>query len=115
MELKDYVSQTLIQIIEGVEAAQEIAKAKGAIINGQGMVFARGQNSGSYHNSFDGRVYQPIEFDVAITTMESDNAKGGFGIFVGPIGAGVQGQTGSQNSSQNNIKFSIPLALPRQN
>lgn len=33
MDLKDFVSETLKEIIEGVKDAQEFAKEKGAIIN----------------------------------------------------------------------------------
>ncbi len=35
MEFKDYISQTLTQLIEGVRNAQEFAKEHGAIIKGK--------------------------------------------------------------------------------
>ena len=52
-----------------------------------------------------GQLTRNIEFDVVVTTSESDTAKGGFGIFVGPVGAGLQGQDGFQNRSMNHLKL----------
>lgn len=55
-----------------------------------------------------------LEFDVAVTTQEDSKTKGGIGIFVGSIGIGAQGQSGTSLSEINRIKFKVPLALPEQ-
>ena len=85
MELKDFVSGTMKHIIEGVIDAQQYAKEVNAKINPEGLVnnkniiWDRGGNAG-----------QLLEFDIAVTTSEGDQYKGGLGIFVGPVGLGTQ-------------------------
>ena len=99
MELRDFVAETLKQIIDGVKLAQEHAKDAGAAINPPSPAH---------------RAPQFIEFDVAVTTTEGDQIKGGAGVFVGPVGLGTQAQSEATSSAVNRIKFSIPLLLPCQ-
>jgi len=40
-------------------------------------------------------IIQNVEFDVAISITETDDSKGGIGVFAGAFGIGVQGSTGS--------------------
>jgi hypothetical protein len=111
MELKDFVSETLKQIIEGVRAAQEAAMQTGAQINPTGLTPAK---AGSEMYSPRGQVAQLISFDVSVTTTETDKAKGGVGIFVGGVGVAVQGASGFQNTAANRIQFAVPVVLPQQ-
>jgi hypothetical protein len=114
MKLQDYISETLKQIILGVKDAQEFAKDQGAIINGQDWdVYSSSATYLVYHDQYSGPI-QTIEFDVEVTTAESDSAQGGIGIFVGPIGVGTKGQIDSKNSSMNHLRFNIPIKLPHQ-
>ncbi len=113
MELKDFVSETLKQIIIDVKSAQEIAKEQGGQINPSGM-YATAASENTVLRGPNREVVQEIEFDVAVTTTQEDQAKGGIGIFVGGIGIGVQGQSGDRNSAINRIKFKVPIILPFQ-
>ena len=54
----------------------------------------------------------PIEFDVAVTTTEGTETKGGIGVFVVAVGLGSQGKSDATNSSSSRIKFSVPIFLP---
>lgn len=53
-----------------------------------------------------------VEFDVAVTATQSDQAQGGIGLVAGVFGAGVKGKTGSENSQVSRIKFTVPIVLP---
>ncbi len=113
MELKDFVSETLKQILEGVKTAQGYTKETGGKIVPAGM----GQTASNTHPQIyakNGEFVQMIEFDVAVTTTEEDKAKGGVGVFVGAFGVGVQGENGIQNSAINRIQFKVPIVLPNQ-
>lgn len=116
MKLDDFISETLVQIINGIKIAQDHARANDAIINGPNLYFSNTSQTNSLvmYDSKTGRLAERIEFDVAITTIETDDAKGGIGIFVGPIGVGAQGNVSAQNSLVNRIKFSVPVILPIQ-
>jgi hypothetical protein len=101
MELKDYISETIKQIVQGVKTAQLFAVENGAVINGSRFRVSSSSNTNSLvlMDNGDGSIVQIIEFDIAIPTQESENSKGGVGIFVGTIGAGLHGNTGFQNTS----------------
>jgi hypothetical protein len=96
MELKKFVEETLLQVMEGVKSAQEKASNYGGRIN---------PSSGMCEN---------IHFDVAITTVEGKNKKEGIGIFVGSLGLGSQGEKENLNSSVSRIKFQVLVDFPRQ-
>jgi len=93
MELKEFVSETLLQIIEGVKIAQST-------------------NTGTNVQIAPGGNYGKIEFDVAITTTDTTEAKAGVGIFVAGVSLGAQAKGGISNQTLSHIKFDIPLILP---
>ncbi len=113
MELKDFVSETLKQVIEGVKMAQEATKESGGKINPKG-IYTTSTNSNPQLYTENNELVQIIEFDVAITTTEDDKTKGGVGVFVGAFGVGVQGESNNQNSAINRIQFKVPIILPVQ-
>ncbi|MFA5206640.1 MAG: hypothetical protein WC708_19750 [Lentisphaeria bacterium] len=110
MELKDFVSQTLSQIIEGIEDAQ-LNKGTTAKINPSGL--RMGEKIHSMFFDFNTHtIIANIEFDVAVTTEEAKGTKGGIGVLVGAITLGAQGQSDTKNTSLSRIKFSVPVSFP---
>lgn len=110
MELKEFVSEALGQIMEGVKSAQSKASELSGKINPDGFSNAdtsalRGRN---------GEIAQIIFFDIVVSTTDADRAKGGVGIFVGDVGIGVRGEAETQSMATNKIRFSIPVYLPTQ-
>jgi hypothetical protein len=95
MDIKEFVSDTLKQIIDGVVDAQQYAKTKRAVV-------------APYHD------YQKnIGFDIAVTVDESKQKEGKAGITVWSVGGGVSGKTESSSSTVSRIKFEIPIELPQ--
>lgn len=114
MELKDYIKETLTQIIQGVSEAQTYAKENDSRINPKGVqLFYKGDMPIFTDNS-NNSYAQMIDFDIAITVIEGNNNKGGVGVFLGTLGIGGQIENQQANSNVNRIKFSIPVFLPRQ-
>lgn len=115
MELREFVSEALKQLIDGVVTAQEYASSKGAFINPEGLQYATvSGNLHIAHDSVHTEIPQIIEFDVAVTISEGGEAKAGIGVFAGPIGIGTQATTTDGNIVANKIKFSVPILLPQQ-
>jgi len=114
MELKDFVSEALTQIIEGVHDAKEKVKDKGAEINPHliGGIDLVARHGGGIETS-SGNVAHIVEFDIAVTIVEGKGTKGGIGIVTGAINLGSSGQSSTENSSISKIKFNVPLALPK--
>jgi hypothetical protein len=112
VELKDFVSETLRQIIGGVREAQKLAAEHGGKVVPDKIAFRTDQGLQLWDKR-DGTPIQMIEFDVAVTTTEGTTTKGGVGVFVGPVGLGSQGQSNASNQSISRIKFCVPIALPK--
>lgn len=112
MELAEFVSQTIKEIIMGVKNAQADPELKEAEIN---PMFRGGLSDFSVHGVAMGtnrKATQFVEFDVALTVLEGTGTKGGIGVFMGPLGLGSQGQSSSENTSVSRIKFKVPITLP---
>ncbi|RKY07893.1 MAG: hypothetical protein DRP56_05000 [Planctomycetota bacterium] len=95
MDLKEFVSETLRQVIEGVKEAQISAPGNGAVV-------------APYYD-----YRKTVEYDVAVTAVEGTEAGAKAGISVWSIGAGGNVKTESTNTTVSRIKFSIPLELPK--
>ncbi len=111
MDLKEFVAQTLGQIVGGVKDAQAETLALGGEVNPhlntthaelgkQGFLWA------------GGRYAQVVQFDVALTVTEGTGTKGGIGVFAGAVTLGSSGQSKAENTSVSRVKFSVPLVLP---
>jgi hypothetical protein len=114
MDLKDFVSQTLIQIVEGVKEAESIVHIDGAIVNPPFAGDAKNiPRSGVYHTGMGG-LAQLVEFDAALTVTDETETKGGIGIFGGVVNLGSSGESANTNVSVSRVKFLVPLALSRR-
>jgi hypothetical protein len=111
MELKDFVSESIKQIIDGVNEAKRYADNYDAMVNPRRWSW-NSSNVLARYESNTGAAIENIEFDVAVTVTEGTNTKGGIGVFVGPVGIGSQGQSENSNSSVSRLKFSVPIVLP---
>lgn len=112
MELKEFVSKALADIIQGVLDAQEQLGANRSFVNPQ---LSTGQGDHEKHGnvvSIQGQLVQAVEFDVAVTATEGTSTKGGIGVAIGIAALGSHGQSTAENSAVSRIKFSVPLTLP---
>jgi len=114
VDLRSFVSETLKEIIDGVVEVQKYAVGVGASVNPSTLHKSDHGLVESLMPTGVGFPVQVVAFDVALTTSEEDKAKGGIGVFVGPVGIGVQGQEGSISSSLSRVQFSIPVRFPVQ-
>jgi hypothetical protein len=115
MQLKEFVSAVLTEIIDGVKTSQrDTEHAREGEINpllatNQGALQSQGRLVSRW-----GQLVQNVKFDVAVTIEEGAGTKGGIGIFIGSIGLGSQGESKSSQASVSRIQFEIPVALPYQ-
>ena len=112
MELKDFVSETLQQIVEGVKIAQANIEQHEAAVNPNLIGDYKEHAKHGLLLSGTGKVAQIVEFDVALSVKEGTGTKGGIGVFAGAINLGSSGQSSEENSSQSRVKFCVPLSLP---
>lgn len=111
MELKDFISQTIVAILDGVSDAR---RQKGEDIVNPGITMRisdKDLHSRGELVAEQGRIIREVQFDVAVTTAEGTGTKGGIGIFVAGLGLGSQGQTDKATSSVSRITFSVPITF----
>lgn len=108
MELKEFIKETITQIVEGVvEAQSEIAK-HGAELNPKRVQF---KEAGQLHYHNSGKPHY-VEFDVGLTSTQKSGSSEGIGVFLGSISLGKKNDDGAEHSAVSRIKFSLPLVLP---
>lgn len=113
ISLSDFVSSTLVQIVDGVVKAQEIVKTKGARINPKHVIIGNEILVSTLHNQDTQAIADMIEFDLLITAEKAKDTKGTIGIVMASIGLGTEGHSKTKNTEQNRIKFRVPLELPQ--
>jgi hypothetical protein len=109
MELRDFVAETIKQVIDGVVTAQKYATEKGSLVNPPLDFADRGPQM------WDRATNQPVQsisFDVAVTAAEGSKTQGGIAVFTGAFGIGGKRQSDKSNETVNRIQFSVPIALP---
>lgn len=111
MDLKNFVAETLVQIVEGVADAQKRIEALGvgAAVNAQ------------YVHPGSRRIAtpRPVEFDVAVTVTDETASKAGVGAsagFLSVVSARVDGKSETSDTVRNEavsrIQFSVNISQP---
>lgn len=119
MDLKDFVKETIVQIIQGIEEANKELVGSDAFINPQYVwisdnpqVYGETSKRSSEHDNPDSRFIQKIEFDVAVVAETGKKGSAGAKISIASIGFGSDGKTESTKRSESRISFSIPVVFP---
>lgn len=107
MELKEFVSETLTQICEGVKDAQEKCGEAGARVNPP--VF---NNTVECKINFDYWKCNEVKFKIALQSSNKENGKSGIGVLLANITVGAAKETVQDFSSVTSVEFSVPVALP---
>jgi hypothetical protein len=104
MELEEFISTSLLQIMRGVAKAQSemgAASGEGGVINPCWVGKEGGEKPAS-------RV-QEVKFDIAVTATTKTEGGGGGGIKVMAVELSGKGSRAVENSSVSHIAFSIPI------
>lgn len=108
MELRDFIKETIENIVDGVTAAQASIKDKGAQINPKRVQF----NENGHFNDLNSGMPRFVEFDVGLTSVNKSGSSEGIGVFLGTISLGKKNDQGTEHIAVTKIKFSLPLVLP---
>lgn len=115
MELKEFITETISQIIDGVLEVQKKYKDQNVLINpdcyrGSDNEYALPPKSGYY---IPAPRVQHIDMDIALSVTENSGKKSGIGI-AKIINAGVSSESTAQNSTISKVRFNIPICLPTE-
>ena len=99
MELKEFVSAALADIVEGVKAAQDKIEKGGALVNPVDPAATHGP-------------LQEINFDIAVTAREAESIEGRAGLSVVGVSVGGGGQRDLENVAVSRVQFGLKVRLP---
>lgn len=110
MELKEFVSETLTQICEGVKDAQQRCADMGALINP--MLDVKTCNAEVYKH--DGKDYPAtaVKSNVGLTEVSTNGGKTGIGVFLGKVSLGKETAKESQSQMVTSVEFAITIVPP---
>lgn len=110
MELKQFVTESIIQITEGIAKAQEKLRDEWVRINPKPQA---GVNAVSpmLYTAENGAGVFPLTFDVAVSAEDREGG-GGFGIKVLNVGVNFKDSSQESRSTVSRVTFSVPIAYP---
>ena len=113
MDLKDFVSQTLISIVDGVKEAQKHANDNDAFVNPGGLMRnAANVGDNSIWDNRTNNYAQHVTFDVAVTAEDTSTGGAKVKVLSGILGGDIGGEKGNKNSVASRVQFSVPVLLP---
>lgn len=112
MELRQFVTEALLQIAGGIEDAQtKLQEAgSGARIN----TSVTKDDSGHLVTGGRRNSVEFVEFDVAILANSDTATNAGIGLTVASLlSLGASGRSNQSQGTESRIKFKIPVAFPK--
>lgn len=106
MNLEEFVSQTLVQIIRGSLKAQNELTASVRIFP-LSMRPVTNDDGVTFHAPH--RDVQNVEFDVQLTVEESSGKSGNAGVGIKVFSAGLNSESKQNTQSTSRVKFSVPM------
>lgn len=103
MNLRTFIAQTLLDIVNGVTDAQQATN--------EGVVVPRMPMEKSVVDSGITKI-QIVEIDVAVRAEESYEADGQARIGISVLGASTKGAVSATSGNESRVKVRIPLQLP---
>lgn len=112
MELQEFITETLTQIVNGVVDAQKNLKDTGCIINPYGYAFDKEHKFTEIKGGqYKARAIQRVKMNIVLSVMESKDKASKIGV-ANILHAGFGTDKSKENSQMNSIEFEIPIALP---
>jgi hypothetical protein len=116
LELQEFLSRVVGELIGGVVEAQRSAEQIGARVNPQMKQLLPKEKGGfdphGWAQAATGNPVISVAFDVAVTVLDGTAKKAGIGVVGGVLGLGGASQTEQSNSSVSRISFRLPILLP---
>src|SRR3990172_8161318 len=112
--LKDFVRESLLELVSGVTEAQE-KLPPGARINPPGSYIYEGKILAPINppnpamNPSSVRTGTLVEFDLAVTATQKGSSQGGVGVFFPGVTAGGRAGQGTEEVVANRMKFTVSV------
>ncbi len=117
MDIETFVSKSLIGILNGIDKARagnhasRLPGRMSTVYQNEVRNRHETEPGGPGQKKSEWEMLQMIEFDIAVTVVNSTSVEGGGGIKVMGIGAEGTASTATEKSSVSRIKFSVPANI----
>ncbi len=114
MELKDFISETLIEIAQGVNMAKEKYKELGGDVNPHNLKQIEGGLMYGKEIPIQSvaKLLCNVQFEIALTDGNKEGSSNGIGVFLGYFSAGGKTDSANEHQSFTRVKFNVPVQLP---
>jgi hypothetical protein len=104
MELRSFIKQALLDIVEGVKEAQGETES-GTVV------------PGGFHKTIENvecglSEVQAVDFTITVSIDETKGRKAKLGVFSGIVGGQLKSDVENANAQSTVLKFKIPIQLP---
>jgi hypothetical protein len=107
MELHEFISNSLMEIMAGITSAKEKYDSR---LSGNGVICPTWGGPDDQRNRM-----QEVNFDVAVTVSQKTEGGGGGGIKVVALDISGKVNHATENSTVSRISFSVPVLPPTTN
>ena len=122
MELEDFISKALEQIVLGVDKSKEKLSNSGAELNPDVKGKAEDLASAGVITSMDSarpeakgekprKAVVRVQFDIAVAAEKTKSGRVKLGVLGALLGVDAKGQIEKTGSAEHRIKFEVPLRL----
>lgn len=107
MDLKEFISTTLKNVLDGVDEARKGELGKGVgTSNNNNLIGTAGRGFLQDHQH---HIYTVVDFDVAVTASTSKDGKLGVRVF----GVGADGSISGAHETVSRVKLSVPVRISK--
>ncbi len=111
MDLQEFVSSSITQIVDAIKKAQEQSKDSGAWISPAGLDLPQSLQTVEMEPDIHAYVHD-VKFDIAVTVGTSQDASAGAKLQIFSASLGGGGSVEYNNAQVSRVKFSIPVVWP---
>jgi hypothetical protein len=112
MELRQFVTETLLQISGGIEDAQQRLQAEGSTTRINTSMTK--DDTGNLVTGGRRHSIEYVDFDVAILANSGTETKAGVGLTVASLlSLGAGGKSNQSQGTESRVKFRVPVAFPK--
>jgi len=111
MELKEFVAETLQQIMDGVGDAQDHAGEQGGAIAPK-VSYRQDQGFIRMRHAHTDALVEEVTFDVAVTTAQRKDRKLGIAVLAASVGLGGQTEKQTRDERVSRVQFAVPVCFP---
>ncbi|WP_409525998.1 hypothetical protein [Nitrincola sp. MINF-07-Sa-05] len=106
MELKDFVSKTLQEILTGVKEAQDSVAGKHV-----GTVVPVTFSQDNLKQPENITPFQNVSFEIVVNVEENSGSEASISVLGGWINGKAKGNNGNSNMEATKISFSVPISF----